>query len=110
MAHKTDEHLFAPSKIAWMLDGGLESLEGAERQLLLVMAETKMQEGYKPTLEERQVVEKLRDLAGNDYDAQDISRKVRKMVKGPKNPDTGPLQLPPAFERLIKRFRQSGSD
>jgi hypothetical protein len=110
MARKTEEHLFAPSKIAWMLDGGLESLEGGERQLLLVMAETKMQEGYAPTADERQVIEKLRDLAGDDYDAQDISQKVKRMVKGPKNPDTRPLQLPPTFERLIRRFRHPSSD
>ena len=100
------EHLFAPDKIAGLLKGGLEKLDAGERQLLLVMAETKLQEGYKPTAEEKQVLEMLRGAAGDDYDARDIKRKVRTMVKSRSKPDTSPLRLPPMFDRLIGRFRR----
>ena len=101
-----EEHLFAPDKVAGMLEGGLEELDAGERQLMLVMAETRLQEGYKPTAEEKQVLEKLRELAGDDYDARDIKRKVRTMVKGRSKPNTAPLKLPPMYDRLVSRFRR----
>jgi len=108
MAQKgKEEHLFAPDKIEWMLAEGLESMEPGERQILLVMAETKIQDGYKPTNEEKRVVEGLRNLAGDDYDAKDINRKVRTMVKSRTRPNTTPLKLPPVFDRLLNRFRRS---
>ena len=47
------EHLFAPDKIAGLLEGGLEKMDAGERQLMLVIAETKLQEGYQPTAEEK---------------------------------------------------------
>lgn len=110
MARKEDKTLFSPERTIWLLDGGLESLDGGERQLLLVMAETHMQEGFKPNRQEKQVIDKLRAMAGDDYDARDIKRKVRTMVKGRSKPDTSPLKLPPAFNRLIERFRLSGAE
>ena len=107
MAQKgKEERLFAPDKIEWMLAGGLESMDAGERQILLVMAETKIQDGYKPTSEEKRVVEELRNLAGDDYDAKDINRKVRTMVKSRTKPNTTPLKLPPVFDRLLNRFRR----
>jgi hypothetical protein len=111
MAHNIqEEHLFDPKKIAWLLSEGLEAMDPGERQILLVMAETKVQDGYRPSGEEKQVIEKLRDLAGDDYDARDIKRKVKTMVKGRSKPDTSPLGLPPVFDRLIKRFRRPKQD
>jgi hypothetical protein len=103
---RTEEHLFAPDKVTWLLEGGLETMDAGERQIMLVLAETKLQDGYKPSGEEKQVIEKLRELAGDDYDARDIRRKVRTMVKGRSKPDTSPLRLPPVFDRLVKRFRR----
>ena len=38
-------------------------MDAGERQMLLVMAETKLQDGYTPTAEEEQVVARLRELA-----------------------------------------------
>lgn len=110
MAHKREERLFAPDKVEWMLAGGLESLEPAERQLLLVMAETKIQEGYRPDASERKVVQKLRDSAGDSYDPRDIHRKVRTLVKSRSLSQTGPLKLPPVFDRLLSRLRSSASE
>jgi len=110
MTRRKEERLFAPDKIEWLLGGGLETMDGGERQMLLVMAETKIQEGYKPTSEEAKVVEKLCALAGDDYDAKDIRRKVRAMVQGSRKPDAVSLQLPPIFDRLTKRFRRSNED
>ena len=110
MARKEAKTLFSPERTTWLLDGGLESLEPGERQLLLVMAETEMQEGLRPNRQEKQVVDKLRALAGDDYDARDIKRKVRIMVKGRSKPDTSPLKLPPVFNRLIERFRLFGTE
>jgi hypothetical protein len=107
MARTKQERLFAPEKIAWLLGEGLDSMDGAERQMLLIMAETKVQDGYKPSSEEKQVIDRLRALAGDDYDARDIKRKVRTMVKGRSKPNAAPLKLPPIFDRLIKRFRPS---
>jgi hypothetical protein len=104
------QHLFAAEKIAWLLGGGLEAMSPGERQVLLVMAETTMQEGYKPTSEERQVVQRLRELGGEDYDARDIRRKVRAMVKSRSRPDAAPLKLPAMFDRLIARFRDTEGD
>ena len=101
------DQLFVPEKLKWMLAGGLESMDGSERQILLVMAETKLQEGYNPTQEENNVIDKLRALAGEEYDATDISKKVKTMVKGHNRPGTAPLHLPPVFDRLRKRARRS---
>jgi len=99
------DSLFVPEKLAWMLNGGLEAMAPGERQMLLVMAETKLQEGYRPTQDEKRAIEKLRSLAGDDYDAKDIKRKVGEMVKGSKKPETAPLKLPPIFDRLRKKLR-----
>lgn len=99
--------LFVPEKLTWMLNGGLEAMDGGERQMLLVMAETKLQGGYKPTQEEKKAIDKLRALAGQEYDATDISKKVNQMVKGRNKPGTAPLHLPPIFDRLRKRTRRS---
>jgi hypothetical protein len=101
----SEDHLFAPDKIEWMLGGGLEAMDAGERQLLLVMAETKLMEGYEPTHEEDQVMEVLCALAGDEYDAQDIKRKVKRMVTG--RTKTAPLHLPPEFDRLTRRLRES---
>ena len=93
-------HLFeAPA--GHLADAG----DPGDRQMLLVMAETKLQDGYRPTGKERQVIEKLRALAGDEYDVRDIRRKVRTMVKGRSKPDTAPLKLPPMLRQLISRFR-----
>ena len=81
-------------------------MEAGDRQMLLVMAETKIQDGYKPSGEEKKVVDKLRALAGDEYDARDIRRKVKTMVQGRSKPNTPPLGLPPVFDRLISRFRR----
>ncbi len=110
MVHQREERLFAPDKIEWLLAGGLDSLEPAERQLLLVMAETKIQEGYRPDSFERKVVQGLRDSAGDSYDPRDIRRKVRTLVKSRSVSETGPLKLPPMFDRLISRLRSSASE
>ena len=66
MARKKENRMFAPGKIEWMLDGGLETMGAGERQMLLVMAETQLLEGYKPTAEEKQVIGRLRALSGDD--------------------------------------------
>jgi hypothetical protein len=110
MPHQRKERLFAPDKIEWMLDGGLDSLDAAERQLLLVMAETKIQGGYRPDSSERQVVQRLCDLAGESYDPRDIRNKVRTLVKSRPVSETGPLRLPSVFDRLIARLRSSESE
>jgi hypothetical protein len=109
MVYPREERLFAPEKVEWMLAGGLDSLEPAERQLLLVMAETKIQDGYRPDSSERRVVQRLRDSAGDSYDPRDIRRKVRVLVKSRSTSETGPLKLPPVFDRLISRLRSSAS-
>ncbi|MBN1933919.1 MAG: hypothetical protein JW934_04610 [Anaerolineae bacterium] len=101
---KIEDQLFVPEKIEWMLNGGVAEMEPGERQLLLVMAETKLQEGYKPTKLERQVIDLLRALADGDYDAQDITDKVKVMVQGGTKQDTAPLRLPPMFDRWRKRL------
>jgi hypothetical protein len=110
MAPNREDHLFAPDKTEWMLAGGLESLQPGERQLLLVMAETKMQEGYKPSGKEKEVVQRLRDLAGDAYDPRDIHRQVRALVKSRSRDETTPLKLPPVFDRLLSRLRASTSE
>jgi hypothetical protein len=102
---KREDRLFAADKIEWMLSGGLQTMDPGERQMLLVMAETKIQDGYKPTAEERRVVEKLRALAGDEYDARDIRKKVKTMVKSRKTSAGPSLHLPPIFDRLMKRVR-----
>ena len=107
---KREDRLFAADKIEWMLSGGLQTMDPGERQMLLVMAETKIQDGYKPTTEEKRVVEKLRALAGDEYDARDIRKKVKTMVKGHKTSATPPLHLPPIFDRLMKRVRTHPHD
>jgi hypothetical protein len=110
MVVKREQHLFAPGKVEWMLNGGLETMQAGERQMLLVMAETQIQDGYKPTGDEKKVVEGLRALAGDDYDAKDIKRKVKTMVKGRRKTDTPPLHLPPVFDRLLSKFRKPDSE
>jgi hypothetical protein len=107
MAANQERRLFEPDKIEWLLAEGLEGMDAGDRQMLLVMAETRIAEGYRPTSEEQQVVEKLRAPAGQDYDAKDIKRKVHTMVKSPTKADTPGLSLPPAFDRLLKRLRTS---
>jgi hypothetical protein len=107
---KRGDRLFAADKIEWMLSGGLETMDPGERQMLLVMAETKIQDGYKPSAEEKRVVDKLRALAGDEYDARDIRKKVKTMVKGRKTTAAPPLHLPPVFDRLIKRVRSRERD
>ncbi|MBN1639740.1 MAG: hypothetical protein JXA09_00800 [Anaerolineae bacterium] len=108
MARQREQRLFATDKIEWLLGGGLDALGPAERQLLLAMAETTIQEGYRPTREERAVLQRLHDLGGADYDAAEIRRKVRAMVQMRSRPDAAPLKLPPVFDRLIGRFRSPG--
>ena len=106
MAKRREERLFEAEKLQWLLDQGLADMDPGDRQMLLVMAETKIVEGYKPTAQEKEVVEKLRALAGQEYDAKDIKRKVRTMVKSPTKADTGGLSLPPTFDHLLKRLRK----
>lgn len=110
MAQKQEGLLFSPDKIEWLLSGGLETLAPGERELLLVLAETRLQEGYRPTSDEKRVIEQLQAMAGEDYDARDIKRKVRTMVKARSKPDATPLGLPPVFDRLLNRFRRSRSE
>jgi hypothetical protein len=107
---KREDRLFAANKIEWMLSGGLQTMDPGERQMLLVMAETKIQDGYKPTAEEKRVVAKLRALAGDEYDARDIRKKVKTMVKGHTTSATPPLHLPPVFDRVMKRLRSHQRD
>ena len=107
MVARKAQRMFAPGKVEWMLNGGLETIGAGERQMLLVMAETQLQDGYKPTGDEKKVVERLRALAGDDYDAKDIKRKVKTMVKGRRKTDTPPLHLPPVFDRLLSKFRRA---
>jgi hypothetical protein len=109
MARKEDR-LFAADKIAWMLDGGLETMDPGERQLLLIMSETKLQEGYKPTAEEKKVLDRLRTLADEEVDVRELKRNVKKMVKGRSKSDATSINLPPIFDRLIKRLRSEPSD
>jgi hypothetical protein len=106
MAENQQDCLFEADKIEWLLGEGLDSMEAGDRQMLLILAETKIAEGYKPTPKEKQIVAQLRDLAGQDYDAQDIKRKVRTMVKSPTKTDTPGISLPPAFDHLLKRLRK----
>jgi hypothetical protein len=105
VAHNPEEHLFEPTKIDWLLGGGLDGMDAGERQMLLVMAETKLHEGYKPNAQEKQIVDKLRDLAGQEYDAQDIQRKVKAMVMTPKKADHSGIILPATLNKLLKRVR-----
>ena len=104
MAKKRTDRLFEPTKIEWLLGGGLEEMAAGERQMLLVMAETKLQDGYRPTSQEKQVVAKLRELA-DEYDALDIQRKVRAMVTTPKRADHSGIILPATINKLLKRVR-----
>ena len=101
---KNKDRLFEPSKIDWLLAGGLEGMEAGERQMLLVMAETKLQDGYKPNAKEKQVVTKLREMA-DEYDAQDIQRKVKAMVTTPKKADHSGIILPATLNKLLARVR-----
>jgi hypothetical protein len=105
VARKRKEYLFEPTKIEGLLAGGLEEMDGGERLMLLVMAETKLQDGYRPTAQEKRVVAKLRDLAGEEYDAQDIQRKVKAMVTTPKKADHSGIILPATINKLLKRVR-----
>jgi hypothetical protein len=107
VVNSKEERLFEPDKIDWLLGEGLEAMDAGDRQMLLVMAETKVQDEYKPTKQEKQVIKKLRALAGQEYDAQDIKRKVRTMVKGSTKADTPGLTLPKTFDHLLQRMRKS---
>jgi hypothetical protein len=107
MAKKVQDRLFEADKIEWLLNEGLDAMDASDRQMLLVMAETKIAEGYRPTSQEKQIVAQLRELSGQDYDAQDIKRKVRTMVKSPTRTDTSRLSLPPTFDHLLKRLRKA---
>jgi hypothetical protein len=106
MAKHKEERLFEPEKLEWLLDEGLEGMDAGERQILLVMAETKIAEGYKPTSREKEALDRLHALAGQDYDVRDIKRKVHAMVKSPTKGGTSGLSLPPAFDHLLKRLRK----
>jgi hypothetical protein len=110
VVNSQEERLFEPDKIEWLLSEGLEAMDAGDRQMLLVMAETKVLDGYKPTGQEKKVIGKLRALAGQEYDAQDIRRKVRTMVKGSTKSDTPGLTLPKTFDHLLKRLRNSKQD
>jgi hypothetical protein len=113
VANNPKERLFEPTKIEWLLAGGLEGMDAGERQMLLVMAETKLQDGYKPNAQEKKVVNKLRELAGDEYDVQDIQRKVKEMVTTPKKADQSGIILPATLNKLLKRVRtrkSGGSD
>jgi hypothetical protein len=105
VADNPKERLFEPTKIEWLLGGGLEGMDAGERQMLLVMAETKLQDGYQPDAQEEQIVAKLRELAGQEYDAQDIQRKVKAMVTTPKKADHSGIILPATLNKLLKRVR-----
>ena len=109
MAPNRKEVLFEPTKVKWLLGGGLEGMDAGERQMLLVMAETKLQDGYKPTAQEKQVVAKLRELAGHEYDAQDIQRKVKAMVTTPRKADHSGIILPATLNKLRERVRKARS-
>jgi len=105
VAQNHKDYLFEPNKVEWLLAEGLDGMDAGERQMLLVMAETKLQEGYAPTARETQVVHKLRQLAGQEYDAQDIQRKVQAMVTNPKKADSSGIILPATLNKLLKRVR-----
>ena len=110
MAKDREESLFDRSKIEWLLAEGLEGMDAGGRQMMLVMAETRMAGGYKPTAQEKQVIAKLRALAGEEYDARDIKRKVRAMVTNPSKASSPAISLPPAFNRLLRRLHTSERD
>jgi hypothetical protein len=106
VAQNRREHLFEPSKVEWLLSGGLDGMDAGERQLLLVMAETKLQDGYTPNAQENAIIAKLRDLSGEEYDAQDIQRKVKAMVTTPKKADQSGIILPATINKLLQRVRR----
>jgi hypothetical protein len=110
VANDREESLFDRDKIEWLLAEGVEGMDAGSRQMMLVLAETRLAGGYKPTAQEQQVIEKLRALAGEEYDAKDIKRKVRAMVKNPSKADPPCISLPPAYGRLLKRLRTSKQD
>jgi hypothetical protein len=92
--------LFAPGKARWLLDEGLETLDAGERQMLLVMAEMAMLQGHALSAEEKEVVARLRADAADDYDARDVAKKVKKLVKGKPKRGAKPFTLPPDLKRL----------
>lgn len=94
--------LFAPGKARWLLDGGLDTLDAGERQMLLVMAELALQQGHALSVEEKEVVARLRADASGDYDARDVAKKVKKLVKSKPKRGTKPFTLPPDLMRLKK--------
>jgi hypothetical protein len=110
VANDREESLFDRTKIEWLLAEGLDDMDAGGRQMMLVMAETRLAGGYRPTAQEKQVVAKLRALAGEEYDARDIRRKVRAMVRNPTREDSPSISLPPAFNRLLRRLRTSEQD
>jgi hypothetical protein len=110
VAKDREENLFDPTKIEWLLGEGLDDMDAGHRQMMLVMAETRLAGGYKPTPQEKEIIARLRALAGEDYDAKDIKRKVRAMVKNPTKADSPSISLPPTFDRLLNRLRRSRQD
>ena len=51
------------------------------------------------------MVARLRELAGQEYDAQDIQRKVKAMVTTPKKADHSGIILPATLNKLLARVR-----
>lgn len=100
MAKAETESLFAPGKARWLLEGGLETLDAGERQMLLVMAEMAELQGRELSAEEQEVVTRLRTDAAGDYDAKDVAKKVKKLIKGKRKKGAGPFTLPPGLARL----------
>jgi len=92
--------LFAPGKARWLLDGGLETLDAGERQMLLVMAEMAELQGRELSAEEQKVVERLRTDVAGGYDAKDVAKKVKKLVKGRRKRGAESFTLPPDLARL----------
>ncbi|MCR4407041.1 MAG: hypothetical protein NUW24_08975 [Anaerolineae bacterium] len=100
MANVETEPLFAPGKARWLLEGGLETLDAGERQMLLVMAEMAELQGRKLSAEEQEVITRLRTDTAGDYDAKDVAKKVKKLVKGKRKRGAEPFTLPPGLARL----------
>ncbi|MBC7251887.1 MAG: hypothetical protein H5T62_16610 [Anaerolineae bacterium] len=102
MSDSEGDALFAPGKARWLLDGGLETLDAGERQMLLVMAELAVLHGRSLSPEEEEVIARLRSDATGDYDAKDVTKKVTKLVKGKPKRGTKPFTLPADLRRLKK--------
>jgi hypothetical protein len=102
MPNPGKETLFAPGKARWLLDGGLETLDAGERQMLLVMAELAVLQEHALSAEEKEVVARLRADAVGDYDAGDVASKVEKLVKSKPKRGAEHFTLPPDLRRLKK--------